>query len=84
MASGHGRGPREPDRIDEVAHLDLYSCFASSLSFAADTLGTRSDDRRLTVTGGLPYHGGPGSNYATHALAAMTEVLRRDPGPPAW
>ena len=36
--------------------------------------------RALTVTGGLPYHGGPGSNYCTHALAAMTEVLRQDPG----
>ena len=34
----------------------------------------------LTVTGGLPYHGGPGSNYCTHALAAMAEVLRQDPG----
>ena len=40
----------------------------------------RADDRALTVTGGLPYHGGPGSNYTTHALAAMTEALRADPG----
>jgi acetyl-CoA C-acetyltransferase len=34
----------------------------------------------VTVTGGLPYHGGPGSNYMTHSLAAMAEVLRADPG----
>ncbi len=65
--------------VDEVAHLDLYSCFASSLAFASDALGIESE-RGLTVTGGLPYHGGPGSNYTTHALAAMTEVLRADPG----
>jgi acetyl-CoA C-acetyltransferase len=65
--------------VDDVAHLDLYSCFASSLSFARDALGI-TDDRGLTVTGGLPYHGGPGSNYTTHALAAMAETLRRDPG----
>ncbi len=64
---------------DGVAHLDLYSCFASSLAFARDALGI-TDDRPLTVTGGLPYHGGPGSNYTTHALAAMVEVLRDDPG----
>ncbi len=32
------------------------------------------------MTGGLPYHGGPGSNYMTHSLAAMTERLRADPG----
>ena len=65
--------------VDDVAHLDLYSCFASSLSFAADALGL-APGRSLTVTGGLPYHGGPGSNYGTHALAAMVETLRADPG----
>ncbi|HEX7443909.1 MAG TPA: hypothetical protein VF320_08480, partial [Acidimicrobiales bacterium] len=65
--------------IDEVAHLDLYSCFSASLQFARDALGI-TDDRPLTVTGGLPYHGGPGSNYATHALVAMSETLRADPG----
>ncbi len=63
----------------EVAHLDLYSCFASSLSFGADALGLDAG-RSLTVTGGLPYHGGPGSNYSTHALAAMADALREDPG----
>jgi acetyl-CoA C-acetyltransferase len=67
--------------IDDVAHLDLYSCFASSVNFALDALGMAEDDgRRVTQTGGLPYHGGPGSNYMTHALAAMAETLRADPG----
>ncbi len=66
---------------DDVAHLDLYSCFASSVCFALDALGiTEHDGRAVTQTGGLPYHGGPGSNYMTHALAAMVETLRRDPG----
>jgi acetyl-CoA C-acetyltransferase len=68
-----------PHSVDDVGHLDLYSCFASSLSFGRDALGIGTD-RQLTVTGGLPYHGGPGSNYSTHALAAMVEALRRDPG----
>ncbi len=67
--------------IDDVAHLDLYSCFASSLNLARDALGLGDDDHRsLTVTGGLPYHGGAGSDYMTHAIATMTEVLRADPG----
>jgi len=69
--------------VDDVAHLDLYSCFASSVCFALDALGIGLDDPRaqaVTQTGGLPYHGGPGSNYMTHSLAAMTETLRRDPG----
>jgi acetyl-CoA C-acetyltransferase len=67
--------------IDDVAHFDLYSCFASSVCFALDGLGLAEDDGRgVTQTGGLPYHGGPGSNYMTHSLAAMVETLRRDPG----
>jgi acetyl-CoA C-acetyltransferase len=66
---------------DDVAHFDLYSCFASSVCFALDALGISEDDARaVTQTGGLPYHGGPGSNYMTHALAATVETLRRDPG----
>jgi acetyl-CoA C-acetyltransferase len=66
---------------DDVAHLDLYSCFASSLHFACDALGlSPTDGRGLTVTGGLPYHGGPASGYLTHSIAAMVERLRADPG----
>ena len=67
--------------MDDVAHLDLYSCFASSVGFALDALGLAEDDERgVTQTGGLPYHGGPGSNYMTHSIAAMAETLRADPG----
>jgi acetyl-CoA C-acetyltransferase len=69
--------------VDDVAHRDLYSCFASSVCFALDGLGIPEDDARaaaVTQTGGLPYHGGPGSNYMTHSIAAMAETLRADPG----
>jgi acetyl-CoA C-acetyltransferase len=67
--------------VDDVAYLDLYSCFASSLHFAQDALGITDDDTRgLTVTGGLPYHGGPGSGYLTHSIATMVDALRADPG----
>jgi acetyl-CoA C-acetyltransferase len=68
--------------VDDVVYLDLYSCFASSLHFATDALGIdpTQDARPLTVTGGLPYHGGPGSGYMTHAIATMVDRLRADPG----
>ena len=67
--------------MDEVGHLDLYSCFASSVGFACDALGVSPDDARgLTVTGGLPFAGGPGSGYLLHSTATMAEVLRADPG----
>jgi acetyl-CoA C-acetyltransferase len=67
--------------VDDVAHLDVYSCFGSSVNFARDALGLADNDSRsLTVTGGLPYHGGAGSDYMTHSIATMADVLRRDPG----
>ncbi len=67
--------------IDDVAHLDLYSCFGSSINLARDALGVVADDSRgVTVTGGLPFHGGAGSDYMLHSIATMTDVLRGDPG----
>jgi acetyl-CoA C-acetyltransferase len=64
-----------------VAHLDLYSCFASSINLARDALGLGDNDGRpLTVTGGLPFSGGAGSNYMMHSVATMTNVLRARPG----
>jgi acetyl-CoA C-acetyltransferase len=67
--------------IDDVAHLDLYSCFGSSVDFARDALGLDGDDARpLTVTGGLPYFGGAGSGYMSHSVASMADALRADPG----
>lgn len=63
--------------IDDVAHLDLYSCFASAALFATDALGVSPDDPRgLTVAGGLPYHGGPASNYTAHSIAGIVGRLR--------
>lgn len=68
--------------IDDIDHIDLYSCFASSVNVALDALGLAADDRRapFTVTGGLPFSGGAGSDYMTHSIAAMTQVLRAAPG----
>ncbi|MDQ1455210.1 MAG: acetyl-CoA C-acetyltransferase [Actinomycetota bacterium] len=67
--------------VDDVGHFDLYSCFPSSLHFAADALRMDpADPRGLTVTGGLAYHGGPASGYLTHSIAAMVERLRADAG----
>ena len=64
----------------ELDFLDLYSCFASNVNFTRDVLGIADDDpRALTVTGGLPYFGGPGNNYTTHAIATMVELLRDKP-----
>jgi len=61
-------------------HLELYSCFPSAVQIAADAIGIAHDDRRgLTLTGGLPYFGGPGNNYAMHGIAEMVARCRAQP-----
>jgi acetyl-CoA C-acetyltransferase len=67
--------------LDEIDVFDLYSCFPSSVRLACDALDLNLDDPRgLTVTGGLPYAGGPASGYVTHAIASTFERLRARPG----
>lgn len=67
--------------IEQIALFDLYSCFPSAVQIARDMLGIgRDDPRPLTVTGGLPYHGGPGNNYTMHAITSMMQRLRDERG----
>ena len=68
--------------IDDVDHVDLYSCFPIAVQMGAAALGLALDDptRPLTTTGGLTFGGGPGNNYVTHSLASMVGVLRDHPG----
>ena len=67
--------------IDDVGVLDVYSCFPSAVQLGAEALGLApGDGRPLTVTGGLPYFGGPGNNYSTHAIATLTDRLRSEGG----
>jgi len=67
--------------MDKVDFIDFYSCFPVAVELACEAYGIAEDDARgLTVTGGLPYAGGPGSNYTTHAVATMLERVRRRSG----
>ncbi len=67
--------------VDGLDRFDLYSCFPVAVEFATEALGVAVDDPRgLTVTGGLPYFGGPGNNYTTHGIATLTDVLREEGG----
>ena len=66
--------------LEEIDYFDLYSCFPSAPRITRNMLGVPKDDPRpLTVTGGMPYFGGPGNNYALHAICKMVELLRQDP-----
>ena len=54
--------------VDDIATFDLYSCFPFPVFVICDALGLDGDDPRgLTLTGGLPYFGGPGNSYSLHA-----------------
>lgn len=63
--------------LDQIDLIDLYSCFPVAVEVGAGELGLGLDDPRgLTVTGGLPYAGGPGNNYVMHSIAVMMDRLR--------
>ncbi|HUD36487.1 MAG TPA: acetyl-CoA acetyltransferase [Streptosporangiaceae bacterium] len=65
----------------DLTSLDLYSCFPVPVFNICDGLGLAPDDPRgLTVTGGLPFFGGPGNNYSMHAIAETVRRARAAPG----
>lgn len=65
--------------VDDLAHVDVYSCFPSAVQVAATELGLGLD-RQLTVTGGLSFAGGPWNDYVSHSIATMAGLLREDAG----
>jgi acetyl-CoA C-acetyltransferase len=65
--------------IDDVAYIDLYSCFPSAVQIACFALGVNPSERTPTLTGGLTFAGGPGNNYSSHGIATAVAKLREDP-----
>src|SRR5215467_2786942 len=66
---------------EDLATIDLYSCFPVPVFNICDGLGPAPDDPRgLTVTGGLPFFGGAGNNYSMHAIAETVQRARANPG----
>ncbi|MEM7767237.1 MAG: acetyl-CoA acetyltransferase [Pseudomonadota bacterium] len=66
----------------DIDLFDLYSCFPIAVMSACDVLGIDylAETRPLTVTGGLPFFGGPGNNYSMHGIASMVDRVRAAPG----
>lgn len=66
---------------DDLAHVELYSCFPCIPKMASQILGW-APDKPITVFGGLTFGGGPIGNYMSHAIAEMVKRLRgtRDKG----
>jgi acetyl-CoA C-acetyltransferase len=62
--------------LDEISCFDIYSCFPSAVAMARQMTGLKdTDPRPLTLTGGLGFFGGPGSNYSLHAIATLAGAI---------
>lgn len=65
--------------LADVDFIELYSCFPVAVLAYASELGL-SLDRDLTVTGGMPFAGGPLNNYVIQSTCRLAELLRASPG----
>ncbi|MDC2980966.1 acetyl-CoA acetyltransferase [Gammaproteobacteria bacterium] len=65
--------------LSDIKHFDLYSCFPSAVQIAKKELGIPEEKKDLTVTGGLPYFGGPGNSYTMFSTTEMVRKLRKKP-----
>ena len=67
--------------INDIDFLDIYSCFPSAIKIACDEMNIDiNTNKNLTVTGGLPYFGGPGNNYVTHSISEIMHKVRNNIG----
>lgn len=75
------RAALEPFGLDaaQVDLVELYSCFPIAVMSFAKELGLDTT-RDLTVTGGMPFAGGPFNNYVLQATARMAQLLRQGAG----
>ncbi|MFX0058135.1 MAG: hypothetical protein ACFE85_10195 [Candidatus Hodarchaeota archaeon] len=66
--------------LNNINKFDIYSCFPSIVEIIMNEIGLSEDDPRgLTLTGGLPYFGGPWSNYSLHSIITAANLIRNDP-----
>ena len=56
---------------------ELYSCFPIAVQMFAEALGLDAD-KKLTVTGGMSFAGGPLNNYMIHSTVKMIDVIRQN------
>ncbi|NIS32799.1 MAG: acetyl-CoA acetyltransferase, partial [Actinobacteria bacterium] len=65
--------------LDDVAHLELYSCFPAAVRVQQAELGI--DRARVpSVTGGMAFAGGPFNNFVYQATVEVVDRVRAEPG----
>ncbi|MFO8017405.1 MAG: hypothetical protein R6U96_02120 [Promethearchaeia archaeon] len=66
--------------LNDIHAFDLYSCFPCMVQIARREIGIpKEDPRPLTLTGGLPYFGGPFNNYSMHGIVEAINYVRDNP-----
>ena len=66
--------------LEDINQFDIYSCFPSIVQIIRKELDLSEDDPRdMTIAGGLPYFGGPLSNYSLHAIITTVNLIRENP-----
>lgn len=66
-------------KIADINLFDLYSCFPSMVQIILNELEIKEQDPRpLTVTGGLPFFGGPWNNYSLHPVITAVDLIRKN------
>ncbi len=61
--------------IEAIDLIELYSCFPIAVETYAAALGLAPDVAH-TITGGMPFAGGPFNNYVLQATCRAAELLR--------
>ena len=74
VAAAHLGGP-----VSELDHIDLYSCFPAAVRVQHRELGLDPTGTH-TITGGMPFAGGPFNHSTLWSTAAMARRLREDGG----
>ena len=75
IASIQGAMARGGVTVDDLDHVELYSCFPCIPKMARRVFGWPVE-RPMTAFGGLTFGGAPVGNYMSHAVAAMVQRLR--------
>jgi acetyl-CoA C-acetyltransferase len=64
--------------LSEIEFVEIYSCFPAAVRVQQRELGLPVDGTP-TITGGMPFAGGPFNNFVFQAMAAMAHRLRAHP-----
>jgi len=67
-------------KLEDIDLFDFYSCFPSMVQIIRNALKLKEDDPRpLTITGGMPFFGGPWNNYSLHPVITAVDLIRKNP-----